>query len=104
MQKILYFFGGSARSQKRDIHPANAIIGAGCVGKGLTKGGGFLLGRTTAYFFVEETQHVTMMEIASLWHGKNACEGQFLEVKPTLDVDFGDIVASTTQANVPLRC
>ncbi len=61
-----------------------------------------MLGRTTAYILVEETQRVTMMEIASSWHGKNACEGRFLEVKPTLGVDFGDVVARTSHANVPL--
>ncbi len=33
----LYFLGGSTQSQKRD---ADAIVGAGRVGRGLTKGGG----------------------------------------------------------------
>jgi hypothetical protein len=79
VQKILYFFGGSVQRQKHNTHPANAIIGAGRVGRGLTKGGGVLLGRRTAYFLVEETQCVTMMEIASSWHGKYAFGGQFLE-------------------------
>ena len=37
----LYFLGGSARSQKRD---ADAIVGAGRVGRGLTKGAGGLVG------------------------------------------------------------
>ena len=41
VQKILYFFGGSPLSQKRD---ADAIVGAGRVGRGLTKGGGGLVG------------------------------------------------------------
>ena len=104
MQKILYFFGGSARRQKCNIHPADAIIGAGHVGRGLTNGGGVLLGQTTAYFLVEETQRVTMMETASSWQGENGYAGQFLEVKPTLSVDFDNVVASTTHTNVPLRC
>ena len=68
----------------------------------LQRGGGALLGRRTAYFLVEETQRVTMMEIVSSWRGKNACAGQFLEVKPTLGVDFGNVVARTTHANVRL--
>ena len=71
--------------------------------EGSYKGGGVLLGRTTAYFLVEETQRVTMMEIASSWCGKNAYDGRFLEVKPTLGVDFGNVVARTSHANVPLR-
>ena len=104
MQKILYFFGGSAQRQKCDTHPADTIIGAGHVGRDLMKGGGVLLGWMTAYFLMEATQHVTMMEIASSWRGKNACGGQFLEVKPTWGVDFGDVVARTSHANVPLRC
>ena len=95
------FFGGSAQRQKRN---ADAIIDAGRVGRGLTKGGGVVLGQTTAYFLVEETQRVTMMETASSWQGENGYAGQFLEVKPTLSVDFDNVVASTTHTNVPLRC
>ncbi len=37
--------------------------GTGRVGRGLTKGGGVLLGRMTAYYLVEESQGVTMMRI-----------------------------------------
>ena len=40
------------------IHPANAIVHAGHVGRGLAKGGGVLLGQTTAYYLVEGTQGV----------------------------------------------
>jgi hypothetical protein len=50
MRKILYFLGGSARRQKCDIHPANAIIGVGHVGRGLTKGGGSLVGAEDSLF------------------------------------------------------
>ena len=63
----LYFLGGSARSQKRD---ADAIVGAGRVGRGLTKGGGVLLGRTTAIFLAEEYKGVTMMDIHQCGMGK----------------------------------
>ena len=30
--------------------------------------------------------------------------GQFLEVKPTWGVDFGNVVVRTSHANMPLRC
>ena len=54
-----HFFGWEgARRRKRDT-PADAIARAGRVGRGLTKGGGVLLGRTTAYYLVEESQGVT---------------------------------------------
>ncbi len=33
------FFGGSARRWKRDMHPADAIVGTGRIGRGLGKGG-----------------------------------------------------------------
>ena len=39
MRKIVDFFGGSARRQKLDTHPADAIVGPGRVGRGLGKGG-----------------------------------------------------------------
>ena len=47
VQEILYFFGGSARSQKRY---ADAIIGAGSVKRGLTKGGGSLVREDDSLF------------------------------------------------------
>ncbi len=58
MRKILYFLGGSVHEGGSAMHPANAIVRAGRVGRGLTKGGGVLLGRTTAYYLVEGTQGV----------------------------------------------
>ena len=67
VRKILYFFGGSARSQKRD---ADTILGAGHVGRGLTKGGEVLLGQTTEIFLVEESQGVRMMKIHHRGMGK----------------------------------
>ena len=48
MQKIVYYFGGSARRRTRETHPADGIVGAGRVGRGLGKGGGVLLARVTA--------------------------------------------------------
>ncbi len=35
--------------------------------------------------------------------GENGCAGRFLWVKPTLGVDFGDVVARTTHAKMPLE-
>jgi len=46
--QIVYFSGESARRRKRKIHPANAIVGTGRVGRGRGKGGGVLLARVTA--------------------------------------------------------
>jgi hypothetical protein len=78
------------------IHPADAIIRAGRVRRGLAKGGGVLLGWTTAYYLVKGTQGVNCIVAAG-----EKC--RFLWVKPTLGEDFGDVVARTTHANVPLR-
>ena len=66
MQKV-YFFGGSARRRKRETHPADTIVGAGRVGRGLGKGGGVLLARVTALFLGEGTRRVRR-EIAT-WCG-----------------------------------
>ena len=33
MQKIVYYFGGSARRRTRETHPADGIVGAGRVGR-----------------------------------------------------------------------
>ena len=60
MQKIIYSFGGSARRWKREIHPTDAIVGAGGVRRGLGKGEGVLLARTTASCLVEDTTRQTM--------------------------------------------
>ena len=45
----------------------------------------------------------TMRKILYFFGWENGCAGRFLWVKPTLGVDFGDVVAGTTHANVPLR-
>jgi hypothetical protein len=57
-----------------------------------------------ALCFSHIARKLIVTEVLSSWRGKNACEGQFLEVKPTLGVDFGNVVAHTTHANVQLRC
>ena len=65
------FSGESGRRRKREIHPANAIVGTGRVGRGRGKGGGVLLARVTASFLGEGTRRVTM-EIAP-WCGAIYC-------------------------------
>ena len=45
----------------------------------------------------------TIRKILYFFGGGNGCAGQFLWVKPTLGVDFGNVVAGTTHANVPLH-
>jgi hypothetical protein len=82
------------------IHPADAILRAGRVGRGLAKGGGVLLGQTTAYYLVKGTQGVNCIVAA----GENAWVGRVLEVKPTLGAIFCHVVARATHANVRLRC
>jgi hypothetical protein len=58
-----------------------------------------------ALFFSRIAGTLIVTEVSSSWQGKNknACAGQFLAVKPTLGVDFVDVVTSTTHANVRLR-
>ena len=77
MQKILYFLGGSMPEGGSAIHPTGAIVHAGRVGRGLTKGEGVLLGRMTAYYLVEEPQGVTMMIILSWWWWEMAVQVNF---------------------------
>jgi hypothetical protein len=78
------------------IHPADAIVRAGRVGRGLAKGGGGLLGWTTTYYLVKGTQGVNCIVVAGeKWLSRSIFVG-----KTNLGVDFGDVVARTTH---PLR-
>jgi hypothetical protein len=65
---------------------------------------GFVAHPWLALFFLHVAGKLIVMEVSSSWRGKNACAGQFLVVRPTLGVDFGNIVVSTTHANVRLHC
>ena len=71
--------------------------GEGCLG--------FVTHPWLALFFSRIAGKLIVTEVSSSWQGKNknACAGQFLAVKPTLGVDFVDVVTSTTHANVRLR-
>ena len=81
------------------IHPADAIVRAGHVGRGLAKGGVVLLGRTTAYYLVEGTQGVNcIIAVGEKWLCRSSFGG-----KPTLGAIFGHVDARTTHANVQLR-
>jgi hypothetical protein len=67
------------------IHPADAIVHAGRVRRGLVKGGGVLLGWTTAYYLVKGTQGVNCIVAAekkkwlsrSIFVGKTNLGGRF---------------------------
>ena len=102
IRKIVKFSGGDAlaSTDASEPRPHNRRY-AGCQG-GLGRGRGVFGLPHLPSCVAWETQHVTMMEIASSSQWKNACAGQFLEVKPTLGVDFGHVVARTTHANMRL--
>ena len=101
--KNLYFFGGSARRQKCDIHPADAIIGAEHVGRGLTKGGG-LVGVDESLFPCggDTTCHNDGNCIIVAW--EKCLWGSIFGGKTNVECGFGDVVARTSHANMPLRC
>ena len=74
------------------IHPADAIIHAGRVRRGLAKGGGVLLGWTTAYYLVKGTQGVNCIVAAgekwlsrSIFVGKTNLGGRFWRRSGTHD-------------------
>ena len=76
VRKIIYFFGGSVRRRKRNIHPADAIVGEGRVGRGLMKGGGSCWGgRQRCSLW--RTRGVTTMRILSWRRGKMAVQVDF---------------------------
>ena len=54
-RQIVYFSGESAQRWKREIHPADAIVGTGRVGRGRGKGEGVLLVLGKASCLVEDT-------------------------------------------------
>ena len=106
MRKIVYFSGESARRRrKRKIHPANAIVGTGRVGRGRGKGGGVLLARVTALFLGEGTRRVTM-EIAP-WCGAIYCifgrGGSIFTPWGRQTTGFRDVVARASNTPVRLR-
>ena len=65
---------------------------------------GFITHPWLALFFSRVAGKLIVTEVSSSWRGENAYTGQFLAVTPTLGVDFGNKVASTTHANVRLHC
>jgi hypothetical protein len=74
------------------IHPADAIVRAGRVGRGLAKGRGVLLGWTTAYYLVKGTQGVNCIVAAgekwlgrSIFVGKTNLGGRFWRRSRTHD-------------------
>jgi hypothetical protein len=59
------------------IHPADAMVRAARVGRGLAKGGGVLLGWTMAYYLVKGTQGVNCIIVAGgKWLGRSIFVGK----------------------------
>ena len=59
------------------IHPADTIVRAGRVGRGLAKGGGVLLGGTTSYYLVKGTQGVNcIVATGKKWLGRSIFVGK----------------------------
>ena len=58
-EKIVDFFGRSARRQKRNDTPRRRNCMCRACREGSCEGGGVLLGWTTAYYLVKESQGVT---------------------------------------------
>jgi hypothetical protein len=105
MRKIVDFFGGSARTRKRDTHPADAIVGTGRVGRGLGKGGGVLLARATASCLVEDTRchddgNCTIVW-CNLWYFSGG--GAIFTPREGQTPGFRDVVACANDTPVPLR-
>jgi hypothetical protein len=103
--QIVYFPGESAQRRKREMHPANAIVGTGRVGKGREKGGGVVLARVTASFLGEGTRCLTM-EIAP-WCGAiyfifGRC-GSIFTPWGRQTPSFCNVVARASDTPVPLR-
>ena len=99
MRKIVDFFGGSARTRKRDTHPADAIVGTGRVGRGLGKGGGVLLARATASCLVEDTRCHDDGNCTHTFSGG----GRFFTPRERQAPGFRDVVARASDTPVRLR-
>jgi hypothetical protein len=97
--KIVEFFGGDALASMdaSELHPHDRRYTACWVGLGRRRGGDGL--SWLALFFSRVARKLIVMVVSSSWRG-----GQFLAVKQTLGVDFGNVVARTSHAKVPLRC
>ena len=103
--RIVYFSGESAQRWKREIHPADAIVGTGRVGRGRGKGGGVLLARVTALFLGEGMQRVTM-EIAprcGAIYCIFGCCGSIFNLWERKTPSFCDVVARASDTPVQLR-
>ena len=97
------FFSLGARGGGSAIHPADALVGTGRVGRGLGKGGGVLLARATAAScLVEDTRcqdDGNCIIVASIFDG---C-GTFFTPRERQTPGFRDVVARANDTPVPLR-
>jgi len=100
--RIVYFSGESARRRKRKIHPADAIVGTGRVGRGPGTGGGVLLVLGTLSCLVEDTtcqRDGNVIVVASFL----VARGSILTPWERWTPDFGNVVARANNTPLPLR-
>jgi len=103
MRKILYFLGGRAREGGSAIYTRRRNCTCRACREGSYEGGGSLVGADDGLL---PSGGVTrchddenfIMAAGAKWLGRSIFVG-----KTNLGVDFGDVVARTTHANVPLR-
>ncbi len=91
-EKIVDFFGWSARRRKRNDTPRRRYRTCRACWEGSCKGGGVLLGWTTAYYLVKGTQGVNCIVAAggkwlrrSIFVGKTNLGGRFRRCSGTHD-------------------
>jgi hypothetical protein len=90
------------KRRKRKIHPADAIIGTGRVGRGLGKRGGVLLALGTVSCLVEETtcqRDGNVIIVTSFLVAGGSIFTPWERQTP----NFGDVVARANNTPVPLR-
>jgi hypothetical protein len=102
--KKLSIFSVRAREDgSSEIHPANAIVGTGRVGRGRGKGGGVLLALWTVSCLVEDTtcqRDGNVITVASFL----VAGGSIFNLWERKTPSFCDVVARASDTPVQLRC
>ncbi len=103
MRKILYFLGGRAHEGGSAIYTRQRDRTCRACREGSYAGGGSLVGADEGLLPCGRVTRCHdnenfIMAAGAKWLGR-----LIFWVKPTLGVDFGDVVARTTHTNVPLR-